>query len=216
MQTAANLSLSWGVQVNEKLKKDQVMYDSLLWETEQNEEFLHFMEPGSLLICSKQPHLEKHTKTSILHLLILFIRNPLQYYTPILYSVTQNSISNFISSNTCLHQFRSLHIHAPCPAYHILDLSPQYYLVQNQSMKLLIFTILSSLVRELRIPASPSTHNSLSWMAGFSRFFSASSSNWYHGTRSCFTKSYDGEAQTTVVLTEYVVSCTIAAKFWFA
>jgi len=143
------------------------MYDSRLWETEKNEEFLHFMEPESLLICSKQPHLEKHTKTSIPHPLILFIRNPLQYYTPILYSGIQNSISNFISSNTCLYQFRSLHVHAPCPAYHMLDLSPQCYLVQNQRMKILIFTILSCLVREVRIPAYPSTHESLLWMAVF-------------------------------------------------
>jgi hypothetical protein len=69
---------------------------------------------------------------------ILFNGNPLQYYTPIFYSGIQNSIYNFRSSNTCLYQFRSLHIHATCPACHILDLSPQCYLVQNQRMKLLI------------------------------------------------------------------------------
>jgi hypothetical protein len=52
-------------------------------------------------------------------------------------------------------------------------------------------------------------------MAVFSSFFSASSSNWYHSTRSCFTKSCDGDGHTTVVLTGCVVSYTMcAAKFW--
>ena len=131
--------LSFGVYSStRKWRKIKVMYDCLLWEIEQNKEFLHFMEPESLLTRSKQPQLETHTNTSVPHPLILFNINPLQYYTPILYSDIKNTISNFRSSNSRLCQFRSLHSHAPCPAYHILDWSPQCYLVQNQRMKLLI------------------------------------------------------------------------------
>jgi hypothetical protein len=52
------------------------------------------LEPESLLTCSKL-----HTHAYISHTLILFNRNLLQYYTLILYSGIQNSISSFRSSN---------------------------------------------------------------------------------------------------------------------
>ena len=52
---------------------------------------------------------------------------------------------------------------------------------------------------------------------GLSRFFSASSSNCYHSTTSCFTKNCDDDVHRTVVLKEYVVSYSMcAAKFWLS
>ena len=78
------ICISLGVYSSTGKWRKKIMYDSLLWETEQKKEFLHFMETESLLTCSKQPHLETHKNTTIPRLLILFNRSPLQYYTPIL------------------------------------------------------------------------------------------------------------------------------------